>query len=198
MAISKKMLAIVGVLVVVVVVIITAAALGGGNTKASNDVTDQNNDTSNDAIDDTATPGAGANLKIIEVESSPTGSDAGNEWLIIKIFGNSSVNITGWKLYSTSGDNGAKTLSGILGANETMKVTFVDQFLDNENEIVNLYSADNVRVDRPLVAVTVMIVAIVSLVLLMIVAGEWGRKIIDSEAGSKKLVEASSNEGQRM
>jgi BASS family bile acid:Na+ symporter len=31
-------------------------------------------------------------------------------------------------------------------------------------------------VDRPLVAVTVMIVSIASLVLLMIVAGEWGRK----------------------
>jgi predicted Na+-dependent transporter len=51
-------------------------------------------------------------------------------------------------------------------------------------------------IDRPLVAVTVMIVAIVSLVLLMIVAGEWGRKIIDGGAGSKKLAEASSNEGQ--
>lgn len=39
-------------------------------------------------------------------------------------------------------------------------------------------------IDRPLVAVTVMIVAIVSLVLLMIVAGEWGRKTIGDKAGS--------------
>jgi predicted Na+-dependent transporter len=48
-------------------------------------------------------------------------------------------------------------------------------------------------IDRPLVAVTVMIVAIASLVVLMIVAGEWGRKTIDNEAGSEKL--AGSKEG---
>ncbi|MDW5562974.1 MAG: bile acid:sodium symporter [Methanomassiliicoccus sp.] len=41
-------------------------------------------------------------------------------------------------------------------------------------------------IDRPLVAVTVMIVAIASLILLMIVAGEWGRKTIDNEGSSHK------------
>lgn len=49
-------------------------------------------------------------------------------------------------------------------------------------------------IDRPLLAVTVMIVAIVSLVLLMIVAGEWGRKTIDNITGSKRLSEAGSKE----
>jgi BASS family bile acid:Na+ symporter len=47
-------------------------------------------------------------------------------------------------------------------------------------------------IDRPLVAVTVMIVAIVSLTLLMIVAGEWGRKTKNNEAGSEGLAGAGS------
>jgi BASS family bile acid:Na+ symporter len=47
-------------------------------------------------------------------------------------------------------------------------------------------------IDRPLVSVTVMIVAIASLVLLMIVAGEWGRKTVKNEAVSEKLGGAGS------
>jgi hypothetical protein len=44
---SKKMLAIVGVLAVAVVVIIAAVALGGGNTKANDNNNDDNNDNTN-------------------------------------------------------------------------------------------------------------------------------------------------------
>ncbi|MBI0582459.1 MAG: lamin tail domain-containing protein [Methanomassiliicoccales archaeon] len=146
MAMSKKLLAIGGVLVLVV--IIAAVALGGGNTNASNDGSNDQNDGSDDAVNDSATPGAGANVKIIEVESNPSGSDAGSEWLVIKNYGNSSVNVTSWKLYSTGGDAQAKILSGTIGPNETMRVTFIDQFLDNEDEVVKLYSADNVLVDQ--------------------------------------------------
>ncbi len=45
--------------------------------------------------------------------------------------------------------------------------------------------------DRPLVSVTIMIVAIASLVLLMIVSGEWGRKIGSRKADSEKIAGAS-------
>ncbi|MCE5255147.1 MAG: hypothetical protein LLG45_13255 [Actinomycetia bacterium] len=61
MALSKKMLAIVGVLVIVVVVIIAAAALGGGNTKA-NDNNDNDNDNDNDNGDNTNTRDQIANV----------------------------------------------------------------------------------------------------------------------------------------
>jgi BASS family bile acid:Na+ symporter len=46
-------------------------------------------------------------------------------------------------------------------------------------------------VDRPLVAITVMIVSIASLVLLMIVAGEWGRKGDGGKAAPEKTAGAS-------
>jgi hypothetical protein len=88
------------------------------------------------------------NVKIVEVEANPPGTDAGNEWVKIRNYGNSTVNITGWRVRSSAGETNTYTLSGTLEANQSLTITFATQFLDNEDETVTLVDKNGNQVDK--------------------------------------------------
>jgi len=90
---------------------------------------------------------AASNIVILEVESNPAGTDAGNEW--VKLFNPSasSVNLSGWEISSTHGNTNTHFLSEIIPACDDIKIIFPSQFIDNEDESLILYDNTGIVVD---------------------------------------------------
>jgi len=85
-------------------------------------------------------------ILINEIELNPEGDDSGNEWIEIYNPGSEDVILT--EYYLMNGGNQKFELSGLVKANGFKVVTFPSQFLDNENEIVSLFNADDVLIDK--------------------------------------------------
>ncbi len=85
-------------------------------------------------------------ITIIEAESNPTGTDAGNEWIKLYNSGNNSVNLSGWII--KTGD-GIYTIPNItISACSEIKITFPSQFLDNQQETVTILDASQNLIDQ--------------------------------------------------
>ena len=77
-----------------------------------------------------------AEVIITEIESNPAGADSGKEW--IKLYSDSKIDLSGWRLINCDGDN--------YELNDTIEddflVEFEGQWLDNSEECVKLYNID--------------------------------------------------------
>lgn len=83
---------------------------------------------------------AQSQITIIEVETNPAGSDAGNEWIRIFNPSSSSVDISGWKIRTTHGQTNTYTIASgtIIDTCNDLRINFPSQFLDNTDESVIL------------------------------------------------------------
>ncbi|MDW5564222.1 MAG: lamin tail domain-containing protein [Methanomassiliicoccus sp.] len=86
-------------------------------------------------------------VRIIEVESNPAGTDAGNEWVVIKNEGNDSVDLTRWTIRSSSGETNIYVLSGTIEPDQSLKIVFTKQFLNNGDEVAKLIDPDGTVID---------------------------------------------------
>ena len=77
-------------------------------------------------------------IRIVQVESNPAGTDAGNEWIVLFNTHNTLVDLSSWIIRSTHGSTNTYTLSGTIAACSERQITFPGQFLDNEDETVML------------------------------------------------------------
>ena len=77
-----------------------------------------------------------AQIRINEIELNPSGADTGNEW--IELYSDSLININGWRLVNH--DNKTKTLTQTFQG--YLVINFSEQWLDNENESINLYDSN--------------------------------------------------------
>jgi len=76
------------------------------------------------------------NILSIEIELNPPGTDAGNEWIKICNVSNQDISVNNWKVYSES--QGIQ-LNGVLRYGDCTIATHNKQWLDNEDEHVNIY-----------------------------------------------------------
>ena len=93
------------------------------------------------------TPAFADSVTIIEVESNPSGTDAGNEW--IKLFNSDSepIDLSGWTVLTD--DGGTHTISNLtLSACSDTMISFSSQFLDNQQEMLTLIDANQNLVDQ--------------------------------------------------
>lgn len=89
-------------------------------------------------------------ILVSEVEANPEGWDAGREWLELHNPGLFPVNVSGWTVHATHGTPASRTLQAgtVLEPGDRLVVTFDDQFLDNEAEVVLLVDARGYERDR--------------------------------------------------
>jgi hypothetical protein len=99
-----------------------------------------------DPLDVFASPG---NVVINELELNPAGTDTGNEWVELYNPTSSSVSLLGWSLSTTHGDTVTVTLSGSIPPGGYLVVTYMKQWLDNEDEIVVLKSGGTIIDQTP-------------------------------------------------
>lgn len=85
-------------------------------------------------------------LLINEVESNPGGKDDGNEWIELLNNGSAPVDLSGYSVKNNDGD--VYQLSGSVPAQGYLVVTFSKQYLDNNDEIVELYDGSGNLIDR--------------------------------------------------
>ena len=85
-------------------------------------------------------------IHIIEVESNPAGTDAGNEWIKLYNSGNISANLSGWNIKTIDGQSYPLNIS--IPACSEIKITFPNQFLDNQQETVTILDASNNLIDQ--------------------------------------------------
>ena len=71
---------------------------------------------------------------IIEAESNPQGTDAGNEWIKLFNSSNEQKDVSGWSLKFTHGKTVVYNIpmGKIISPCSEFKITFPSQFLDNE------------------------------------------------------------------
>ncbi len=172
---GRKKTLLVGLIAIIMVAATAGAALSDGNNKTAtneengdernedqvatvdnggNQTNDQTQDEttmvddSNDNITDLNKSDEKNSIKIVQIESNPAGIDAGNEWLKISNFGNSSVDLKGWYITTSHGRQELDGLSGTIEPYQTMTIKFSKQFLDNEDESVTLYDSKGNAVDQ--------------------------------------------------
>ena len=87
---------------------------------------------------------------IIEAESNPNGSDAGNEWVKIFNFSDKQIDVGGWSLHSTHGKTNVHQIQygKIIQPCSEIKIVFPSQFLDNEDESVILLNDKGTMIDK--------------------------------------------------
>lgn len=93
---------------------------------------------------------AQSNVIIAEIESNPSGSDNGNEWIKLYNPTNSVVDISGWMIKSTHGKTNTQIISHGVSITSTgyYLVKLSGQFLDNENESIILTDTTGSVVDK--------------------------------------------------
>jgi endonuclease YncB( thermonuclease family) len=93
---------------------------------------------------------AQSNVIIVEIESNPSGSDNGNEWVKLYNPTNSVVDISGWMIKSTHGKTNTQIIPNGVSITSTgyYLVKLSGQFLDNENESVILADANGSVIDK--------------------------------------------------
>ena len=84
-----------------------------------------------------------AEIRINEIESNPSGSDSGNEW--VELYSDQEVNLGGWKIINH--DNESFNLSQAF--NGFLVVTFNKQFLNNQNESLMLFNGESIVFSTP-------------------------------------------------
>lgn len=126
------------------------ATVDNGGNQTNDQTQDETTmvDDSNDNITDLNKSDEKNSIKIVQIESNPAGIDAGNEWLKISNFGNSSVDLKGWYITTSHGRQELDGLSGTIEPYQTMTIKFSKQFLDNEDESVTLYDSKGNAVDQ--------------------------------------------------
>jgi hypothetical protein len=92
----------------------------------------------------------GTPLKVIinEIELNPPGTDYGNEWLELYNPTSSSIDLSGWKIYTSGGRVYKIPDYTIIAPNSYIVVSFKMIFLNNENEYVILKDSTGAIVDQ--------------------------------------------------
>ena len=92
-------------------------------------------------------PAFADSITIIEVESNPSGTDAGNEW--IKSFNSESdpIDLSGCIVMTDDGETYTISNLTLSECSETI-ISFSSQFLDNQQEILTLIDANQNLVDQ--------------------------------------------------
>ena len=87
---------------------------------------------------------------IVEAESNPQGTDAGNEWVKLFNSSNEQIDVSGWSLESTHGKTVVYQIPNgkIIQPCSELKIVFPSQFLDNEYESVILFDSSGNRIDK--------------------------------------------------
>lgn len=81
-----------------------------------------------------------AEVRINEIELNPSGSDSGHEW--VELYSDNLINLNNWKLVNH--DNKNKILNQNFQG--YMIINLEGQWLDNENESLNLYNGNGVLI----------------------------------------------------
>ena len=93
-------------------------------------------------------------LMINEFEQNPPGTDAGKEWVELYNSTSGSIDLTGYKLMMKSGDDKIHELSGTIGPQSHLVVTFPKQMLNNSlgkkgnGECIVLVDRDGNELDK--------------------------------------------------
>jgi len=89
---------------------------------------------------------------INEFEQNPPGKDAGHEWVELYNPTTNDLNISGWMVTATHGEQATATISEgtFIAAREFYVVTYESEWLDNENEVIVLRDANGNEVDKTL------------------------------------------------
>ncbi|MCH9659267.1 MBL fold metallo-hydrolase [archaeon] len=92
-------------------------------------------------------PAFADSVSIIEVESNPSGTDAGNEWIKLFNFGSDSIDLSGWAVLTNDGEIHTISNLTLSACTETM-ISFSSQFLDNQQEMLILIDTNQNLVDQ--------------------------------------------------